>query len=139
MHGHAKSTKGKKESPTYNSWRSMVQRCTNKNHKWYWRYSPLGFDSRWVSFENFLEDMGVRPLGRTLERVDNEAGYSKSNCIWATKSEQQKNRRVTVLSPELAQSILLLRSSGLMIREISAELGIHRSTITNVLYRGDWL
>lgn len=138
MHGHAKSTNGKKESPTYNSWRSMIQRCTNPNHVHYSQYKDLGIDLRWLDFSSFLEDMGLRPVGMTLERINNNHGYSKKNCRWASAKEQQRNKRNTVLSLELAASVRLLRSEGFKIKDIASELGLNKSTVTNVLYRGNW-
>lgn len=139
MHGHASNAKGKKQSPTYNSWRSMMQRCRNKNHVHYLTYSELGYDPRWAEFSAFLRDMGERPNGTSLDRINNNLGYSKANCRWATAAEQQRNRKSNVLTVKLAESVRQLRSSGYMIKEIATELGLHKSTVTNVLYRGDWL
>lgn len=138
MHGHAKSTRGKRESPTYNSWRSMVQRCTNPNHTFHHLYKDVDITPEWLVFEKFLSDMGIRPEGTSLDRIDNALGYSPENCRWATPQEQQRNKRNTVMSLELASSVRLLRESGMMIKDIAKELGLHKSTVTNVLYRGDW-
>ena len=91
-HGHS----GKRwQSPTYISWAGMVKRCTNANNPGYRLYGARGITvcDRWRKFENFLEDMGVRPDGLTLERINNNEGYSQSNCKWATPAEQQRNRR----------------------------------------------
>lgn len=137
-HGHASTGKGKKQSPTYNSWRSMIQRCTNTNHTHYSTYSNLGMDNSWKSFDNFLTDMGVRPDGTSLDRVNNELGYFKDNCRWASSSEQQRNKSNNVLSSELAERIHSLKASGLDTKQIARVLKVHRSTITNVIYRGDW-
>lgn len=73
----------------------MKARCSNPKAPNYANYGGrgIGYDSRWEYFENFLEDLGTRPPGTTLERIDNDAGYCKSNCKWATASEQQKNKR----------------------------------------------
>jgi len=81
--------------PTYHSWRSLRNRCNNK-HTWnYHRYGGSGvtYNNRWDSYDLFLEDMGERPDGKTLDRIDNTKGYSKENCRWATPSEQQSNRK----------------------------------------------
>ena len=74
---------------------AMVKRCGNSNDPAYKRYGGRGIyvDPRWLKFENFLEDMGDRPLDRTLDRIDNDKGYTKDNCRWATKSQQANNRR----------------------------------------------
>lgn len=126
-----------KQSPTYNSWRSMVQRCTNPNHMHYNRYSKLGIDVKWLSFSNFLEDMGERPERTSLDRIDNESGYYKENCKWSTHTEQCRNRRNGIMTDNIAKSILQLRELGYLIKDIAKELGLNRSTVTNVVYRGD--
>ena len=73
----------------------MKQRCTNPKHPQAKDYSERGitFCDEWVTFKGFLGDMGERPEGLSLERIDNEKGYSPSNCIWATSKEQNDNRR----------------------------------------------
>lgn len=76
-------------------WRSMRDRCTNPNNKSYHNYGGRGItvDARWDSFKTFYEDMGERPENYTLERLDNNKGYSKENCKWVTMTDQLNNRR----------------------------------------------
>jgi hypothetical protein len=84
-------------SPTYNTWRGMKLRCYNKNREDYKHYGGRGIEvcERWrSSFVAFLEDMGPRPPGMTLDRIDVNKGYCKDNCRWATKAEQERNKRV---------------------------------------------
>lgn len=91
-HGH--SRKGK-WSRTYNSWVHMIQRCTNPNNKDYHFYGGRGINvcKRWMgSFENFLEDMGEALPELQLDRSNNDRGYCKSNCRWATRKQQQRNK-----------------------------------------------
>jgi hypothetical protein len=83
----------------YKTWSGMIQRCHNLNHKNYDCYGGRGITvcDRWLdSFENFLADMGPRPTGMTLDRSDNDKGYSPDNCRWATKEQQANNTRANV-------------------------------------------
>jgi hypothetical protein len=76
----------------------MRERCTNEKHTAYSRYGARGITvcKRWQKFENFLTDMGPRPEGMTLERIDNNKGYSPKNCVWATPAQQSLNTRANV-------------------------------------------
>lgn len=85
------------ECPTHYVWRSMIARCTCITHKAWCSYGGRGITvcARWMEYENFVADMGMKPDGLSLDRIDNDKGYSPSNCRWATHSEQQKNKRAT--------------------------------------------
>ncbi len=91
---HGQSIKGH-FSPAYESWKNMIQRCTNKKHPNYARYGKVGISvcEAWRVFLNFFKDMGPRPAGTTLDRIDNAGNYEPGNCRWATYSVQLKNRR----------------------------------------------
>lgn len=92
-HGHARiDTVG--ASPTYQSWRSMIARCRDARSPSFRFYGARGISvcDRWKDFATFLQDMGERPAGTTLDRIDNAKGYEPGNCRWSTQVEQQNNR-----------------------------------------------
>lgn len=88
-------------SPEYNTWRSMKKRCLNKRHKSFKDYGGRGIKvcKRWIdSFQNFYDDMGDRPSKKhSLDRIDNDKGYFKENCRWATKKDQCRNQRTNIV------------------------------------------
>ena len=84
-----------KRTPTYTAWSAMRARCSYKPHVSYKYYGARGVSvcERWDSFENFLADMGERPEGKTLDRIDPDGNYEPGNCRWATFREQRLNQR----------------------------------------------
>ncbi|WP_334109288.1 hypothetical protein [Methylobacillus sp.] len=89
---------GKNRTRTYNSWASMMTRCVWGHHESYKTYGEMGITvcERWHNFENFLSDMGERPIGRSIDRLDTSGNYEPSNCRWATRREQALNKKKTV-------------------------------------------
>jgi hypothetical protein len=110
-------------SPTYRSWLHLIQRCTSSNPKCIKDYSARGisFDPAWKRFENFLADMGERPAGKTIERIDNDGPYTKANCRWATVAEQMRNTR--------RNRFVLINEKQLCLAEAARTIGADSGTI----------
>lgn len=106
-HGHtaANGRSKRQASPTYTSWRAMRDRCSKANHHAWENYGGRGIAvcERWARFENFLADMGERPDGTSLDRIDPNGNYEPGNCRWADDVAQRRNQR---LSPGRVREVL---------------------------------
>jgi hypothetical protein len=107
------------------SWTGMKARCDLPCHPSYKNYGGRGitYCNRWKSYENFKDDMGDRPKGMTLDRIDNEQGYSPENCQWSTRVEQQSNRRNTIR--------ITFKGIEKSLSEWARDLGINYYTVYN--------
>lgn len=125
-HGHAADGK----SPTYESWTAMKARCGDVKHPAFHRYGGRGIMicDRWSIFENFLEDMGERPEGKTLDRKENDLGYSKDNCQWSTGKVQSRNRS--------NNHVITHDGKTMCLSEWAERVGIKKTTIRERLRRG---
>lgn len=90
-------THGMTYTDTYKCWRDIIRRCKNQNFKHYKYYGGRGIKvcERWQLFDNFLSDMGKRPAGLQIDRINNDGNYEPSNCRWVTSVVNMKNRRVS--------------------------------------------
>ena len=95
LHREKATTHGMEGTPTYYVWSAMKSRCDNQKNKSYPDYGGRGikYCPQWQRFEQFLADMGMKPDGLSLERINNNLGYEPSNCKWATPKEQRRNTR----------------------------------------------
>ena len=111
-------------TPTYVTWGQMKQRCSNPKAAKYNIYGGRGIIvcERWFQFENFLADMGERPKGTTLDRIDSNRNYEPGNCRWATIMEQRQNQRPP--SPEAQAHMREVAIAMNMRRWHGAEVGV---------------
>lgn len=93
--GNLLRTHGMSGTTTYCTWKNIIKRCTYQNSKDYKDYGGRGITvcTRWLKFENFMEDMGERPSGLSIDRKNNDLGYFKENCHWTTPEIQARNKR----------------------------------------------
>ena len=128
-HGYSKN----KKSKIYRAWCQMFTRCNNINIPGYKNYGGRGIKicKQWSKFENFLKDMGEPPTkDHMLERIDNNRGYSKKNCKWGTRKEQNRNKR----------NIIMITFGGKTqcLKDWASELKINYYTLINRINRYNW-
>lgn len=134
---------------TYTTWKSMRDRCNNPNSTVYEFYGGRGisYDSRWQVYENFLEDMGPRPEGMTLDRIDVNGHYTKENCRWATNEEQGLNKRAQARSVTGVSGVIPARNNTFVATFKSRHLGtfdllekaiLARQAAEEIWKAGDW-
>ena len=127
---HGKSRQLVPRSRVYVIWSSMKARCLNTNNHAYEDYGGRGIKvcKRWMTFENFLADMGEPPERMTIERRNNDGDYSPENCYWATFVQQANNRR--------GNRIIELDGIRYTLSQISGKCGLNRHTISDRIDRG---
>lgn len=120
---------GKRRTKEYSIWCDMKKRCSNQSSISYRWYGAKGVKvcERWLTFENFLDDMGTCPEGMSLDRIDASKGYQPGNCRWATAKEQTENRAV--------QKFYTLNGETMTLPDWCKKVGINYSTMRGRLNR----
>lgn len=113
-------------TPTYKSWSEMKARCNHPFHSKGNSYVGITYCKEWESFENFFNDMGVRPEGTTLDRINPYGNYEPSNCRWADIFTQENNRRNNRKFDYNGESLTL--------SQISRKYNLSRSNLANKVY-----
>jgi len=122
-HAAAITKHGQADTPVYKVWTAMHQRCSNPKSQMWHLYGSRGIvvDPRWATFAQFAADMGPRPEGGTLERIDSNGNYSPENCRWATVLEQNRNTS--------RNRYIEFNGETRTISEWARLLGMHRGTL----------
>lgn len=150
-HGLAKRDK---KHYLYSTWKNMRNRCNNPNNDDYEYYGGLGVKvcKRWDNFQNFIDDMGDRPEGMTLDRINPNGNYCKNNCQWTTIEEQRNNQRPNRKIPSVQGSkhgqaklteedVLYIREEykkGKLQRELAGEMNIRQAHVSAIILRKTW-
>ncbi len=129
----------KSPSAEYRVWSAMKYRCSNPTGGQFKNYGGRGIRvcHRWLKFENFLEDMGPRPKGMSIDRINNNQGYYPSNCRWATMSQQARNSRRSP-TPEKVNRIRSLHRSGLRYQDIADAEDVGLNIVKAVIRGTHW-
>ena len=139
-HGCART---KNQTKEYRCWFAAKKRTTDPKNKSFRNYGALGVSmcEKWIaSFPAFLADVGEAPTPEhTIDRINPYGNYEPSNCRWATRKQQARNKTNTVITEKIADKIRIMKSKGMQISLISKELNIAKSTAGNVFYGKGWL
>lgn len=138
-HGHAKKSGS---SPTYSSYRAMIARCKYPSQDQYKYYGGRGISvcGRWLNgdglksgYECFLADMGPRPDGMTIDRLDVDGNYEPGNCRWSSQQEQMLNTRASKFTMADRRRVVSLHRTGLSDVSVSREMGMSRRYVRQII------
>lgn len=125
-----KTKHGGRKSALYKQWHAMIDRCHSPANPAFKDYGARGIEvcARWRDFGKFRDDMGERPAGMSIDRIDNSKGYEPGNCVWATPHRQARNKRSNV--------VLRLGDREMCLTDWAAHLGLSRGALRGRLRRG---
>lgn len=123
---------GGANTPTWNVWRGMIKRCTSKNFSQFKHYGGRGIKVcyRWLEFPNFLSDMGERPEGASIERIDVNGDYEPENCKWIPLQEQPNNTRRSF--------VVELHGKSMCLRQACDSLGLKYARVRDRIQKLGW-
>lgn len=127
---------GMSKTSTYKSWEAMIQRCSNASLKSYKNYGGRGISvcDEWTKFEKFYADMGIKPNGCSIDRIDVNGNYDQLNCRWSTMKQQNRNRRNNRLIEFNGETLSLINT---LIDDFNIRANIRTSIATHVLNLAD--
>lgn len=130
----------KSKTAEYASWNAMIARCYNQNTKGFNRYGGRGIKvcSRWKEFELFLLDMGLKPKGHSIDRINNNGNYEPENCKWATTTEQARHRKGVVLDEDSVSAIKTMLKYLVPRKVIATKLDVSVSAVSHIAQNNRW-
>lgn len=137
------TTHGMTGTPEHEVWRSMLKRCTHPRNKEWKNYGGRGVRicDRWLGrdgFAHFIADMGARPVGTSIDRIDVNGNYEPANCRWATTKEQARNTRATKLTPEKVERVRTGDLAKMTAKRAAEALGVSRSLVGAIRQGKAW-
>lgn len=126
-HGHMS---GGHPSPEYSTWLSMKERCNNPHSINYANYGGRGIKLNFETFDDFFHEVGKRPPGTSIDRIDNDGHYEPGNVRWATRTQQRRNQRTRCkVTEEQVAELLAMRQRGMTLYAIADHFGVHNSVV----------